>query len=84
MEDVYKRQNIPSILISNFTWVEIYKEHLSREVCNEYIAVSYTHLFGATQSSCAFINGVIFGLSVIYDGTLGVIVGFPYIDNLGV
>lgn len=32
-----KRLNIPSILISNFTWVEIYKEHLSREVCNEYI-----------------------------------------------
>lgn len=32
-----KKLNIPSILISNFTWVEIYKEHLSREVCNEYI-----------------------------------------------
>ena len=32
-----KNLNIPSILISNFTWVEIYKEHLSREVCNEYI-----------------------------------------------
>lgn len=32
-----KKLNIPSILISNFTWVEIYKEHLSKEVCNEYI-----------------------------------------------
>ena len=29
--------NIPSILISNFTWAEIYKEHLSKEICNEYI-----------------------------------------------
>lgn len=32
-----KKLNIPSILISNFTWVEIYKEHLSKEICNEYI-----------------------------------------------
>lgn len=32
-----KQLNIPSILISNFTWVEIYKEHLSKEICNEYI-----------------------------------------------
>ena len=29
--------NIPSILISNFTQVEIYKEHLSKEICNKYI-----------------------------------------------
>lgn len=28
--------NIPSILISNFTWVGIYKEHLSEEICEEY------------------------------------------------
>ena len=29
--------NIPSVLISNFTWIEIYKEHLSKEICNKYI-----------------------------------------------
>lgn len=28
--------NIPSILISNFTWVGIYKEHLSEEICEKY------------------------------------------------
>ncbi|GAA0077124.1 arabinose kinase [Clostridium sp. CTA-5] len=28
--------NIPSILISNFTWVDIYKEHLSEEICEKY------------------------------------------------
>lgn len=32
-----KKLNIPSILVSNFTWVEIYKEHLSKEIVNEYI-----------------------------------------------
>lgn len=32
-----KKLNIPSILISNFTWAEIYKEHLSKEICDEYI-----------------------------------------------
>ena len=32
-----KKLNIPSILISNFTWVEIYKEHLSKEIVNEYM-----------------------------------------------
>ena len=32
-----KKLNIPSILISNFTWVEIYKEHLSKEICDKYI-----------------------------------------------
>ena len=32
-----KKLNVPSILISNFTWAEIYKEHLSNEICNEYI-----------------------------------------------
>ena len=32
-----KKLNISSILISNFTWVEIYKEHLSEEIVNEYI-----------------------------------------------
>lgn len=31
-----KKLNIPSILISNFTWVEIYKEHLTEKICNEY------------------------------------------------
>lgn len=29
--------SIPSILISNFTWVEIYKEYLSNEICDKYI-----------------------------------------------
>lgn len=29
--------SIPSILISNFTWVEIYKEYLSKEICDKYI-----------------------------------------------
>ena len=29
--------NIPSILISNFTWVEIYKEHLNKKIFNDYI-----------------------------------------------
>lgn len=32
-----KECNIPSILISNFTWVGIYKEHLSKEICDKYI-----------------------------------------------
>lgn len=32
-----KELNISSILISNFTWVEIYKEHLSKEICDKYI-----------------------------------------------
>ena len=32
-----KELNITSILISNFTWVEIYKEHLSKEICDKYI-----------------------------------------------
>lgn len=32
-----KELNIYSILISNFTWVEIYKEHLSKEICDKYI-----------------------------------------------
>lgn len=27
---------INSILISNFTWVDIYKEYLSKEICNKY------------------------------------------------
>lgn len=31
-----KALNIPSILISNFTWVGIYKEHLSEEICEKY------------------------------------------------
>lgn len=31
-----KQLNIPSILISNFTWVDIYKEHLSKEICEVY------------------------------------------------
>lgn len=31
-----KKLNIPSILISNFTWVDIYKEHLSKEICEVY------------------------------------------------
>ena len=29
--------SIPSILISNFTWIEIYKEYLSKEICDKYI-----------------------------------------------
>lgn len=29
--------SIKSILISNFTWVDIYKEHLDENICNEYI-----------------------------------------------
>lgn len=29
--------NIKGILISNFTWIEIYKEYLSEAICNEYI-----------------------------------------------
>ena len=33
-----KQLNIPSILISNFTWVDIYKEHLSKEICEVYEA----------------------------------------------
>lgn len=32
-----KELNITSILISNFTWIEIYKEHLSKEICDKYI-----------------------------------------------
>ncbi|MBN1072564.1 hypothetical protein DVV81_15490 [Clostridium botulinum] len=28
--------NIPSMLISNFTWVDIYKEHLNKEICDKY------------------------------------------------
>ncbi|NFO47810.1 hypothetical protein FDB40_12890 [Clostridium botulinum] len=28
--------NIPSMLISNFTWVDIYKEHLNKEICEKY------------------------------------------------
>lgn len=31
-----KELNIPSILISNFTWVEIYKEYLSEEIYGKY------------------------------------------------
>lgn len=31
-----KELGIPSILISNFTWVGIYREHLSKEIVNEY------------------------------------------------
>ena len=31
-----KKLNIPSILISNFTWIEIYKEYLPEEMCNKY------------------------------------------------
>lgn len=32
-----KALNIPGILISNFTWVGIYKEYLSEDIYNEYI-----------------------------------------------
>lgn len=32
-----KKLNIPSILISNFTWVEIYKEHLGEEIVKQYM-----------------------------------------------
>ena len=32
-----KALNIPSILISNFTWVDIYKEYLSEDIYSEYI-----------------------------------------------
>lgn len=32
-----KKLNISSILISNFTWVEIYKEHLSEEIVKQYM-----------------------------------------------
>lgn len=32
-----KYLNIPSILISNFTWVGIYKEYLSKEIWDKYI-----------------------------------------------
>lgn len=28
--------NIPSVLISNFTWIDIYKEYFNEEICNEY------------------------------------------------
>lgn len=30
------RLNIPSLLISNFTWVDIYKEYFDDEICDEY------------------------------------------------
>lgn len=30
--------NIKSLLISNFTWVDIYKEHLSKEIVHEYLS----------------------------------------------
>ena len=33
-----KNLNIPSVLITNFTWVEIYKEYLSKEIVDEYIS----------------------------------------------
>ncbi len=32
-----KKLNIPNILITNFTWIEIYKEYLSKEIVDEYI-----------------------------------------------
>lgn len=32
-----KNLDIPSILISNFTWVDIYKEYLSEDIYSEYI-----------------------------------------------
>lgn len=32
-----KKLNISSILITNFTWIEIYKEYLSKEIVSEYI-----------------------------------------------
>lgn len=32
-----KDLKVKSILISNFTWVEIYREHLSKDIYNEYI-----------------------------------------------
>ena len=32
-----KELNITSILISNFTWAGIYKEFLSKEICDKYI-----------------------------------------------
>lgn len=28
--------NIPSLLISNFTWIDIYKEYFGDKICNEY------------------------------------------------
>lgn len=33
-----KNLNISSVLITNFTWVEIYKEYLSKEIVDEYIS----------------------------------------------
>lgn len=31
-----KEMNIKSMLVTNFTWVEIYKEYLSKEICDVY------------------------------------------------
>lgn len=33
-----KNLNIQNILITNFTWVEIYKEYLSKEIVDEYVS----------------------------------------------
>lgn len=34
---VKEQLNIRSILISNFTWVDIYEEHLSKEICDKFL-----------------------------------------------
>lgn len=30
------KTNIPSLLISNFTWIDIYKEYFNNDICDEY------------------------------------------------